>query len=290
MGSTQTFSQPDVVIRAQATVGEGPVWDRRTGRLCWVDIDNGLLFENDLETGDQIRSSTGVLLGAAVPRARLEGFAVAVADGFGILANGKLEILDPVLPEPERRMNDAKCDSRGRLWAGSTHLEFTPGVGTLHRWDGNDPSNVMAQGFSLPNGLGWNSEDTIMYLVDSMRNEILHAPYRSNEGEIGDFGLLCSITSGLPDGLAVDVEGCLWVAIWGGAEVHRYSPTGELIGRVPMPVQQPSSCAFSDDGTLYITSASAGLTESQLLEQPLAGSVFALSTNTHGVPVQPFAL
>jgi sugar lactone lactonase YvrE len=287
--SAAAFSMPDVAVPARATVGEGPVFDARTGRLCWVDIDNGLLFENDLSTGEQVQWSTGTLLGAAAPRAAGEGFAVAVAEGLGLLEDGELTVVDPVLPEPERRMNDAKCDSRGRLWAGSTHLQFRPGVGALHRWDGRRPSAVVADGFALPNGIGWNDDDTLMYLADSMRKHLLVAPYAGDEGEVGAFTELCAVASGLPDGLAVDMDGCVWVAIWGGSAVHRYDPGGRLVGRVPMPVTKPSSCAFGDDGTLFITSASVDLSERDLLEQPLAGSVFALGTDTRGVPVRPFA-
>ncbi len=285
----EVLNQPDVVIRAQAAVGEGPVWDHRTGRLCWVDIVNGMLFENDLDSGQQAQTSIGTLLGAAAPRMHEEGFAVAVADGFGLLVDGSLILSDPVLPELDRRMNDAKCDSQGRLWAGSTHLDFVPGIGALHRWDGHNPSTIIATGFSLPNGLGWNIEDTLMYLVDSMTHQLLSASYFGEEGEVGEFAPLCVIDSGLPDGLAVDMDGCVWVAVWGGHEVRRYSDAGELIARVPLPVERPSSCAFAPDGTLYITSASAGLSESEFAQQPLAGSVFALSTNTSGVPVHAFA-
>jgi sugar lactone lactonase YvrE len=186
-------------------------------------------------------------------------------------------------------MNDAKCDSRGRLWAGSTHMQFTPGVGALHRWDGRAPSTVVATGFSLPNGLGWNAEDTVMYLADSMTRQLLSAPYSADDGHVGTFTELCTFDSGLPDGLAVDVEGCVWIAVWGGFEVQRYDPRGRLVGRVAMPVEKPSSCAFGDDGTLYITSATADIDEAGLREQPLAGSVFAVGTDTRGVPVQPFA-
>jgi sugar lactone lactonase YvrE len=284
-----TYPLPDVVIPARATVGEGPVFDRRTGRLCWVDIDQGLLFENDLRSGDQRRWSVDTMLGAAAPRATQPGFAVAVSEGLGLLVEGTLDILDPVLPEPHRRMNDAKCDSRGRFWAGSTHMEFTPGVGALHRWNGREPSTVAANGFSLPNGLGWNVEDSVMYLADSMTRQLLSAPYSAEDGEVGQFSELCTFDAGLPDGLTVDVDGCMWIAMWSGSEVHRYDPVGRLVGRIPMPVEKPSSCAFGDDGTLYITSATADIDEAGLLKQPLAGSVFAISTDTHGVPVQPFA-
>src|SRR5262249_9798104 len=152
-------------------------------------------------------------------------------------------VLDPVLPEPHRRMNDAKCDSHGRLWAGSTHMEFRPGVGALHRWDGIGPSTVAATGFALPNGLGWDADDTVMYLADSMRNLLLRSVSPAEDGAVAPFIERAAIDGGLPDGLAVDVEGGIWLAIWGGHEVRRYDPTGRIVGRVPMPVAQPSSCA-----------------------------------------------
>ena len=288
MTTVEVYAQPDVVIRARAAVGEGPVLDRRSGRLCWVDIENGLLFENDLSTGAQTRSAMSTLLGAAVPRSNQDGFAVAVSDGFGLFVEGELQLVDPVLPEPHRRMNDAKCDSRGRLWAGSTHNQFVPGVGALHRWDGRAPSTVLATGFSLPNGLGWNADDSVLYLADSMAHKLFSADYRDGGDDLGEFTPVCEISQGLPDGLAVDMDGCVWIAVWGGYAVHRYDRSGRLIGRVPMPVEKPSSCAFADDGALYITSASTGLSESDLQHQPLAGSVFALSTNTRGVPVHAF--
>lgn len=283
------FPGAEVVVRSDAAVGEGPVFDPRTGRLCWVDITGGVLHENDLATGGERQWPLDTMLGAAVPRAEDNGFAVAVSGGFGVVVDGALELLDPVLPEPSRRMNDAKCDSRGRLWAGSTHLEFRPGQGTLHRWNGAEPSAELASGFTLPNGLGWNADDTTMYLVDSMAHRLLSTPFESDEGRIGDFTEVASIVSGIPDGLAVDVDGCIWVALWGGSEVQRFDPRGNLIGRVPVPVSQPSSCAFGPDGTLYITSARADIPEAKLANEPLAGSVFAVATNTIGVPVAPFA-
>lgn len=269
------------------SVGEGPVFDHRTGRLCWVDITEGTLFENDLSTGEQWASTFDTLLGAVAPRAEGIGFAAAVTDGFGFLIDGQLGLVDPVLANSPRRMNDAKCDSQGRLWAGSTNKNFDVGAGSLHCWDGLSPSSVMASGFTLPNGIGWNASDTKMYMADSFEHVLLRSEYREGESTI-DFAPLCEINEGLPDGLAVDVEGCIWVAVWGGFAVHRYDSAGRLIGIVPLPVEKPSSCAFGDDGTLFITTASADLTAKQLAEQPLAGSVFALSTNTSGVAVHSF--
>ena len=167
-------------------------------------------------------------------------------------------------------------------------MEFVPGVGALHRWDGIEPSTTVATGFILPNGLGWNANDSVIYLADSFANTLLSAPYRADEGEVGEFQAIANIEPGLPDGLAVDVDGFIWLAVRGGHEVRRYSADGVLVATVPMPVAQPSSCAFGADGTLYITSARAGLSDDDLVAQPIAGSVFALSTNTQGVPVAPF--
>lgn len=289
MNNVINLPSPDIAIAATADVGEGPVFDRRTGRLCWVDITGGMIFENDLASGAQSSAHVDTMVGAIAPRAAAPGFAAAVSDGFGFVDGGELTIADPVLPEPHRRMNDAKCDSRGRLWAGSNHMEFVPGVGELHRWDGASPSVSLAQGFTLPNGLGWSPDDRTMYLVDSMAGLLSSASFDADEGEIGQFTVLCELTDGLPDGLAVDAEGGIWVAMWSGWQVRRLSPSGELLAIVPMPVSQPSSCAFGADGTLYITSARSGLDAEQLASQPHAGSVFALPTDLTGVPVAPFA-
>jgi sugar lactone lactonase YvrE len=292
----RTLSKPDVLIPARATVGEGPVIDRRTGRLCWVDIPEGVLHEDD-PTGAALRAAATLpttQLGAVAPRANSGGFAVAVADGFGYWADGRLELVEEVLPEPYRRMNDAKCDSAGRLWAGSTHLEYAAGAGALHRWDGGggggSSATVERTGFTLPNGLGWSPDDATMYLADSYAHVLLRADFDAADGRVGEFTPLCRIEPGLPDGLAVDADGCVWIAVWGGWQVRRYDPEGRrLLATVPMPVSQPSSCAFGDDGTLYISSASAGLDASALAAQPHAGSVFALHTDCVGVPVAPFA-
>lgn len=288
MSKIQSLASPDVIIRADAEVGEGPVLDPRTGRFVWVDITRGAVFENDLATGHQARTDLNTMVGAVAPRERERGFAAAVSDGFGLVVDGILTVVDPVLPENFRRMNDAKVDSRGRMWAGSTHTEFAPGVGALHLWDGGSPSRTVATGFILPNGLGWNAADSVMYLVDSFGHSLLAASYDADDGVIGEFRCIATIDSGLPDGLAVDAEGFIWIAVWGGSHVQRISPTGQLVGVVPMPVSQPSSCAFGADGTLFITSARAGLSEDELAKQPLAGSVFALETDTLGVGVTSF--
>lgn len=287
MARPDTLPAPDLVVRGAAATGEGPVLDPRTGRLCWVDIPRGELRQTDLGSAVTTVTTVPMSLGAAVPRASTAGFAVAAADGFGFVEGETFRLVDPVLPEPERRMNDAKCDSRGRLWAGSTR-GFEPGRGMLHRWDGTGPSRVMSEGHALPNGLGWSPDDRQMYFIDTFAHRVHVADFDA-DAETIDLRPLFDVTDGLPDGMAVDLDGLLWIAIWGGAEVRRYTPAGEVVARIPMPVAQPSSCAFGPDGTLYITSARGDLDAAALATQPLAGSVFAVATTTRGVPVASFA-
>lgn len=278
-----------LIVRAEARVGEGPVVDTRTGKLCWVDILAGELNQSAPDTGETERWQFDTYLGAVAPRAARPGFAVAVSEGFGYAIDGALVVEDPVLPDPAMRMNDAKCDPLGRLWAGSNDLAFVEGRGALHRWDGRGPSAVIRQGMTLPNGLGWTQDGRTMFLIDSMPGTIMRAAFDADSGEVGEFEPFVEVTSGLPDGLAVDEEDCLWVAVWGAAAVHRYDPAGRLIQQVTLPVSQPSSCAFAEDGTMFVTSARDGLSADRLAREPLAGSVFAFDTGTRGVPVAAFA-
>ncbi|MFF3990738.1 SMP-30/gluconolactonase/LRE family protein [Streptomyces sp. NPDC001601] len=290
MTGVRTYSNLDVAVRSDTSdVGEGPVFDPRTGHLLWVDIYGCKVYDDDLSTGTQTVTEVGTMVGAVAPRATREGFAAAVADGFGLVTGSGLTLVDKVLPEPNLRMNDGKVDSHGRFWAGSNDMGFAPGLGRLHRWDGDGPSVVVADGLVLPNGLGWNAEDTVLYLADSYANLLYRADFHAEPGQLGRLEVLAETEgAGVPDGLAVDVEGCFWVAMHGGREVRRYDPAGRVVGVVPVPVLQPTSCAFGPEGRLYITSARNGLSAEELARSPLSGSVFVIDTGTQGVPVQPF--
>jgi sugar lactone lactonase YvrE len=280
--------KPEVVVRAVAEIGEGPVIDPRTGLLAWVDIPAGLLHVSDPRSGADQTTRYDTWLGAVAPRTG-PGWAAATLDGFALLDDGALTVVDPVLPEPWRRMNDAKCDSAGRMWAGSTALDFRPGAGVLHRWDGRQPSTIVADGLTLPNGIGWSPDSRVMYLADSMRAVVLRASFDADDGVVGPLEPLFQVNAGLPDGLCVDADGCIWVAIWGQAQVQRRSADGALLEQVSMPVSQPSSCAISAEAILYVTSARDGLAASALRREPLAGSVFAISIGVGPVPVAQFA-
>jgi sugar lactone lactonase YvrE len=227
-------------------------------------------------------------VGAVAPFEAGENLAIACKEGFGIFADGKLDIRDPFLGDSNYRMNDAKCDVLGRFWGGSCQMDFETGKGKLHRWEGGKDDKVMVENMSLPNGIGWNYENTLMYLADSMAKKVYVSDFDLTDDFVPKFRELISIDSGVPDGLAVDMDGCIWLAVWGGSRVSKISPQGKILEEYHFPVAQPSSCAFGSDGTLYVTSARAGISEAELLNQPLAGSLFTLSTSTTGVPVAGF--
>ena len=279
-------TKPELLLQSDAEVGEGPIF--LGDSLLWVDIPFGKIHETNLITLQTETTTLDTRVGAVAPFEAGENLAIACKEGFGIFADGKLDIRDPFLGDSNYRMNDAKCDVRGRFWGGSCQMEFEAGKGKLHRWEGGKQNKVMVEGLALPNGIGWNYENTLMYLADSMAKKVYVSDFDLTDDFVPKFRELISIDSGVPDGLAVDMDGCIWLAVWGGSRVSKISPQGKILEEYHFPVAQPSSCAFGSDGTLYVTSARAGISEAELLNQPLAGSLFTLSTSTAGVPVAGF--
>jgi sugar lactone lactonase YvrE len=279
-------SKPELLLQFDAEVGEGPIF--LGDSLLWVDIPFGKIHKTNLGTLKTETTTLDTRVGAVAPFQAGENLAIACKEGFGIFADGKLDIRDPFLGDSNYRMNDAKCDALGRFWGGSCQMDFETGKGKLHRWEGGKDDKVMVDKMSLPNGIGWNSENTLMYLADSMAKKVYVSDFDLADDFVPTFRELISIDSGVPDGLAVDVDGCIWLAVWGGSRVSKISPQGKILEEHHFPVAQPSSCAFGSDGTLYVTSARAGISEAELLNQPLAGSLFTLSTSTTGVPVAGF--
>jgi sugar lactone lactonase YvrE len=279
---------PEIAVRAAAETGEGPVWDARTGQLVWVDIPAGLLHRSDVSTGADTAAAVGMMLGA-VAVAGASGWAAAAEDGFGLIdAAGRLDLMHRALPEPGTRMNDAACDSRGRMWAGSLGPGVAPGTGMLHCWERGQPPRVVLRGLTLPNGIAWSLSGRQMYLADSSAGVVYEFGFEPDEGQLSSRRVLVEIPAaeGVPDGLCTDADGCLWLAVWGGWQVRRYDRRGQLLATVAFPVAQPSACAFGPDTTLYVTSAWQGLPEGH--GQELAGSVFALDAGIGGARVGTF--
>jgi sugar lactone lactonase YvrE/DNA-binding IclR family transcriptional regulator len=278
------------VAPAGAIVGEGPVWDAGAGVLRWIDIAAPAIHCFDPATGENRMDPLPHLISAVLP-----------AEGGRLIAisqNG-VEELDPATaamrplhdPEahlPSNRFNDAKTDSRGRIWTGSMSLDASMPSGSLYCFDSVYSARAVDGGFQVSNGLGWSPDDSRFYFVDSALGTVFAYDFDPETGTVGNREpfLTFEPEEGKPDGLCVDSAGNLWVAMWDGWRVACYDPAGKLLRCVDMPVPRPSSCCLGGDDlkTLYITSASIRLPASVLEDAPLSGGLFAIEVDIPGQP------
>lgn len=283
--TTNQRSRLDVAVREAAVLGEGPTWDPARGRLIWVDILAARVHTFDPASGRRTTLTTGQHVGAAKPRAG-GGLVVNLRDGIGLydsdLAFSWL-VHDPV---PGRRGNDAAVAPDGSLWAGSMRYDEAPGGGALIRVapDGTVTHLLTA---AISNGTGWSPDGTTLYYIDTPTGLI--DAFRFDGERISGRRTLAVVEPGAggPDGLTVDAEGCVWVALWGGGQIRRYTPEGALDRVIELPVRQPTACAFGGPELrdLYITSARAGLEA----PHPLSGSLLVIEGAGQGLPAPAFA-
>ncbi|MBA3798123.1 MAG: SMP-30/gluconolactonase/LRE family protein [Geodermatophilaceae bacterium] len=276
----------EVALDAHAEVAEGPVWDVKAGQLVWVDIPRGEIHRFDPTEGTDQVTQVGQPVGALALRAR-GGLLLAVRDGFAELADGQLRMIAEVESDrSENRMNDGKVDPAGRFWAGTMALDSAPGAGALYRLDTDRSVETMLTGLTISNGIDWSPDGTTMYFIDSTPGTVTAYAYDRHTGAISEPRTALEIPpdDGMPDGMTVDSEGCLWVAIWGGSAVRRYAPDGKQLARVELPATQVTSCAFggADLRDLYITTASVGLSAAERAGQPHAGALFCVRTEVGG--------
>jgi sugar lactone lactonase YvrE len=283
----RTVDEYELLLDARAGCGEGPVWDERSQRLVWVDLSAELVHRFDPSAGALEPWAAGQLVSAVAPRVR-GGFVAAVRDGFGVLDDaGALEVVARVeVGKPGMQMNDGKCDADGRFWAGSMHVEGTTPAGSLYRLDVDGQATPLVEGLTISNGMDWSLDGRTMYYVDTPTRRIDAFSFDPDAGLISERRAFAQLGSGttLPDGVTVDADGYVWVAIWEGWCVHRYTPEGELDTVVRLPVSQVTSCAFggAELDELYITSARDDLSPDQLREEPLAGALFRVRPGVQG--------
>jgi sugar lactone lactonase YvrE len=225
------------------------------------------------------------------------GFVLATREGFVTTDESfdQARLLEPVSPDdPTILMNDGKCDPRGRFWAGTMDSEGRPDRGALMRLEPPGRAVTVINGVSLSNGIGWSSDGSLMFYIDSPTRRVDVFDYNLDSGEPSSRRpfVVCAEEWGFPDGLAVDEEGCVWVAFWGGSAVRRFGPDGSIVGGVTLPASQVTSCAFggTDLQTLFITTAGGYLSDEQRDSEPLAGALFALETHVRGVRIPEVVL
>jgi sugar lactone lactonase YvrE len=284
-----------VVADVHADVGEGPCWDAAKRVVRFVDISPGLVYRYDPSDGSVHSRALGQEVSAVIPRAQ-GGLVVAMRDGIAFLdeLDGTLDLVAPIeLENPGNRMNDAKCDPAGRLWAGTMAFDFAPGAAALYRIAPDLSFVKVLEGVTISNGLGWSPDGDVMYYVDSGKYSVDAFDYDGANGEIANRRELVRFApeDGMPDGMAVDAEGHLWIAFFHAAAVRRYTPQGRLDRQIRLPVALVTSVTFGGDDLrdLYITSAAYGLSAEQLAEQPHAGATFVCRPGVEGRPTVPFA-
>ncbi|MFJ7111600.1 SMP-30/gluconolactonase/LRE family protein [Streptomyces albogriseolus] len=277
----------DVAVRAEAELGEGATWDPATGRLLWIDILGARVHTYDPATGRRTVRRTEQHVGAVKPRAG-GGLVLNLRDGVGLIdPNDTFRWLHRE-PVAGRRGNDAAVAPDGSLLAGTMRYDEALGGGTLTRVTGDGEATVLLDDVTVSNGTGWSPDGRLMYYIDTptRRVDVFDA---GEDGTIGGRRPLAEIEegAGFPDGLTVDADGCVWVALWDGGAVRRYTPDGELDRVIELPVPRVTCCAFGGPGLtdLYITTARVGLTA----PHPLAGSLLVVPGAGKGVAQPVFA-
>ena len=245
----------------QTVLGEGVRWDARRGELLRVDILAGRVHRDRVGrdgrlTSVRVYSLLGTV-GAIAPIDCDEGWLLAAGRGFVYLSpDGSARTLGAVAPAGTR-MNDGACDPQGRFWAGTMAEDQRDGGGALYRLDRFGRAELMLGDLTISNGLGWSPDGRTMYLVDSGPRVVLAFRFDPDRGAISEERVLITVAEalGAPDGMTVDAGGDLWVAIYGGGRIHRYSPDGELRRAIPVPAEQTTCCAFAgpDLNHLYVT-------------------------------------
>ncbi len=278
---------PTLLNHVNATLGEGPVW--YDNKLIWVDIPAGEAHSLDPCTGRRRCVDIGEPVGAVAPRE--DGMLVAATRSGFILVDprrGTVEMIAQVETDmPSNRMNDGKCDSRGRLWAGTQSEQLTPGAGGLYRLDLDGTVSQQLDGLTIPNGLGWSPSDRLFYLIDTAERALDAFDYCPDAGTISNRRRLVEFdpAGGEPDGLAVDLDGFIWVALWNGWGLHRYSPSGDLDRSLKFPVSHVTSCAFGGPELERLFVTTAALDQETRIAQPLAGALFEVDPPAPGLPV-----
>lgn len=270
-------------------LGEGPLWDAATGVVRWVDIDAGAVLAGRL-VGEQVHQTSRERVDETVG-------ALALADDGGLLVAGTKALVHlrpdgsrtwwpPLLADGPSRLNDAQVDPGGGLVVGSLSRDGRAGQEVLLRVAPDGAVSVLDDDLTLSNGLGWSPDDRTLYSIDSVPGLLWQRPWDPATGAAGPRRLLLGFDDATPDGLCVDAQGRLWVAMWGAGEVRCLAPDGALLGTVEVGVPHPTSCAFVGPALdlLLVTTASPGPAQAQRLGSGDAGRLFVAQVGATGRP------
>jgi sugar lactone lactonase YvrE len=273
----------------RAALGESGMWHPIEKKLYWIDITKGHINRLDVETGENQYVKVSGILGTVVGSSR--GGVLATLSNNIIsfdFANQEFATIATVFPADRKdlRMNDGKCDRRGRFWIGVASQEKT-GHGGLYRYDIDGTLTLMEKDVIFSNGLTWSPDNKYFYYVDTAKYCVYKYDFDLDKGTINNLSILLKLDnpSDKPDGLTIDREGFLWLALYNGGKIIRIRPNGEIDNTIVLPVERPTSCVFGghDEATLFVTSCSRDLHEVETLKSP-AGDIFALQVKIGGLP------
>ena len=285
-------TQPTVehVMQTTSILGEGSIWDYKKQVLYWIDIQKGLLYKYDpvAETNTMYELHQNV--GTIVPETD-NTVIVALKDGvyrFTLSTNTFEFIGKPASLKTQERFNDGKCDPQGRFWVGTMRISGKAGDSYLYKMDHDGTFTEMLDSVSISNGIIWSPDGTKMYYIDTPTRKVMAFDFDGQTGTISNPRVAVTVadTLGHPDGMTIDAEGRLWVAMYGGHAVCRFNPdNGELLQRIEVPAKNVTSCAFGGPGLdeLYITTASQGMNEADKKAYPLAGGLFRVKPGVKGM-------
>jgi sugar lactone lactonase YvrE len=274
----------------KATLGEGAFWNHHTQEFYWVDIEGKSLHIYNPKTKINKSLATPTRIGTVVPKNSTKAV-VALEDGVYIIntQSGDISLLSDIENDKtQNRFNDGKCDPFGRLWVGSMALNQEEYSGNLYMIDEHGKTELKIDSVTISNGIVWDSNHKTMYYIDTPTAKIRAFDYDNRTGSISNERVVVEVNNsvGYPDGMAIDEENMLWVAMWNGNAVVRFDPnTGEILSKIEVPAHNVTSCAFGGKllDTLYITTASVDMTAEEQAKYPLAGSLFKAVPGVKGV-------
>ena len=273
-------------ITSKCINAEGPVWDEDTQTLYFIDVEAGNIFSYKESTLNKI--SVGEKIGTMALCKNSNRYIVGAQSGIYLLdplTGEKTRLCDPESNLPENRFNDGKADPSGRFLAGTLSMvQYLKPRAALYSLSKETEVRKIIPDVGLANGLTWSADGSVLYFIDTDRHTVSRYDYDKETGDIANGRVIIKVPDfmGAPDGMTIDLEGCLWVALWGGKSVTRWDPkTGELIDRIEVPAQNVSSCCFGGKNMdeLFITTASQ---DTDLKKYPLAGNVFIVRPGVAG--------
>jgi len=279
----------------KATLGEGPIWDDRNGRLYWVDIVGGVINVLTASSSSSRRIEVGEHVGCVALTARSDILVGALRSGWYWIdvETGAKQLIAASPAGAGCRFNDGAVDRAGRLWVGTLEDSETSPVGELYLLAPDLSYRTMDRGFLCSNGITWSTDRRWLFFVDSRNDAIYRYRFDDETGRLGDRSLFVDTTDlpGIPDGIEMDSEDRLWCAFWDGGQIIGFDGDGEPRETIAVPAIRPTSLTFGGPGltTMFITTAAFGLSARELAEWPASGAIFEVSRPTPGLPANFFA-